>query len=574
MNRYLVLKATGKGTKSGRSAVVVPLGVKHAKSIRVVGNIPELYHGMTIMLELKGNIVQDYKLVLNEKNLKALEKAQINTELYAAILERHTQLKKDNIGWNAAKLTLDDIYKVFPFDEADKIHKKMVDNPTEKTRIEAINRKIIEMARNRKKIAYKIEEYLSYFNAVEQEGAYQHLMVSLKILCLQAERYRLQNGTVWDKELKEKEGYVAETIKKRMALEYTLLTASEIRSFIDRIKDSGLDKEQIDTLWCLKTSVPCIITGGAGTGKTTVIKALIDCYAMHYSRDNILLVAPTGRASRRLAEKTGMPASTIHKALRKNPEDDFIYYTEHNPLPHRLIIVDESSMIDTALMYDLLSAVEPTSKIIFVGDHNQLYPVSYGEPFFDFLKELNVFTLTVNHRQDEETDILREANNVLDGKPVQSGRGITVNEIKINEIGNILHTADDNTQILSPYNALNAEINAYMKKGEDDFNVGDKVMALTNTKEYCNGDMGYITKIDENGTIAVDIDGTSVEFTRARYHDLTLAYAVTIHKMQGNEADRVIVFLPKGDSIVDKRMLYTAVTRARKMLEIYYYTEE
>ena len=237
MNRYLVLKATGKGTKSGRSAVVVPLGVKHAKSIRVVGNIPELYHGMTIMLELKGNIVQDYKLVLNEKNLKALEKAQINTELYAAILERHTQLKKDNIGWNAAKLTLDDIYKVFPFDEADKIHKKMVDNPTEKTRIEAINRKIIEMARNRKKIAYKIEEYLSYFNAVEQEGAYQHLMVSLKILCLQAERYRLQNGTVWDKELKEKEGYVAETIKKRMALEYTLQTAAEIRSFIDRIKD-------------------------------------------------------------------------------------------------------------------------------------------------------------------------------------------------------------------------------------------------------------------------------------------------------------------------------------------------
>ena len=99
-------------------------------------------------------------------------------------------------------------------------------------------------------------------------------------------------------------------------------------------------------------------------------------------------------------------------------------------------------------------------------------------------------------------------------------------------------------------------------------------MALTNTKEYCNGDMGYITKIDENGTIAVDIDRTSVEFTRARYHDLTLAYAVTIHKMQGNESDRVIVFLPKGDSIVDKRMLYTAVTRARKMLEIYYYTEE
>lgn len=574
MNTYLVLKATGKGTKSGRSAVVIELGrQKRNKGFRVVGNIPELYHGMFIDLELdESNTVIDYSLTLHEKNLMALEKAHVNADEYRAVLDRHTVLKKDGIGWNTARLSLDEIYAALPFGEADKVHKEMVDNASEPTRMKAINKKIIETARQRRKIAYKVEEYLGYFDDIEREGAYQQLMVSLKILCLQASRYGFSNGTVWDNEMKAKEEYVKNNIAKRKAGEYRLLTAAEIQDFLETVENRGLEQEQLETLWCLRDSAPCVITGGAGVGKTTVIQTLIDCYAMYYSKKNVLLVAPTGKAGRRLAEKTGMSASTIHKALRKNPEDDFVFYSESNPLPHRLIIVDESSMVDTALMYDLLNAASPTCKLVFVGDHNQLYPVGYGEPFFDFLKELPVFRLRVNHRQAEGTDILWNADRALDNKPLCSGNGVIVSEITFDDIGDILLTADENTQILSPFNDLNVQINAYLRKGEGRFNIGDKVMTTRNTKKYCNGDIGVITDIDEKGTVAVIIDGKEVKITKAHYEDLILAYAITVHKMQGSEAERVIVFIPSGTA-ADKRMLYTAITRARSSLELYYFTD-
>lgn len=573
LNIYMVLKATGRGTKKDRSAVVLPLGTK-GKSVRIVGNIPELCHGMFISLELDDdNVVVDYDLTLSDKNIAALEKAGYNPAEYQAILERHLILKKDGVGWNTARLSLDEIYSTLPFGEADKVHKEMINDATEPTRVEAMNKKIINTARNKRKIAYGIEEFLGYFDAVEQEGAYQQLMVSIKMLCLQASRYSLSGGKVWDFEMKSKEDFVKDNIAKRKTLEYELLTEAEIKAFLQTVTNRGLALEQLNTLECLRTSIPCVITGGAGVGKTTVIQTLIDCYAMHYSRKNVLLIAPTGKASRRLAEKTGMPASTIHRALRKNPEEDYTYYTEDNPLPHRLIIVDESSMIDTALMYDLLSAVDPTSKIVFVGDHNQLYPVGYGEPFFDFLSELEVFRLVINHRQEEGTDILDNAERALKGEKLYSGNGIQIANISFDAIGEIIQTINEETQIITPYNDLNAQINFFLKKGEEPFNIGDKVMTLKNTKTYCNGDIGYITKVDKKGNIFVDIEGTEVKITAGNYNHLTLAYAVTVHKMQGSEAKRIIVLLP-ADERTDKRLLYTAITRARSELEVYYFTTE
>ena len=575
MNTYMVLKGIGRGGKMVRSAIVIRLGGKSNRSIRVVGNIPELYHGMIIGLELdEHNFVLDYSLEITEKNKNALEKAHIDPMEYKAILERHSILKKEGIGWNSARLSLDEIYKTLPFGEADKLHKEMINNAKEKTRVMAINDEIIKNARQKRKIAYKIDEYLGYFDEVEKEGAYQQLMVSLKVMCLQASKYKIQNGTVWDSEMKTKEDYIKNNINKRKGLEYSLMTYVEIESYINSISENGLAKEQLNTLWCLKNSVPCIITGKAGTGKTTVIKALIECYSRFYSRKNILLVAPTGKAGRRLAEKTGMPASTIHKALRKSPDDDFIFYSEDNPLPYSLIIVDESSMIDTELMYDLLSAIQPTSKIVFVGDHNQLYPVGYGEPFFDFFNTLEVYTLNNNHRQAEGTDILLNADRVLNDTAVESGRGVTVKHISYEDIGNIILTIDDKTQVISPYNDLNAQINAFLRKGEDKFNKGDKVMFLKNTKEYCNGDIGVISKINKEDTITVEVDNREVEVPKGKYEDLILAYSITVHKMQGSEAERVIVFIPEYDTFVDKRMLYTAVTRARSQLELYYFNND
>ena len=288
---------------------------------------------------------------------------------------------------------------------------------------------------------------------------------------------------------------------------------------------------------------------------------------MHYKKKNVLLIAPTGKAARRLAEKTKMPATTIHGALRKVPDDDYVFYNSKNLLPYRLIIVDESSMVDTSLMYDLLSAVEKSSKIIFVGDHNQLYPVGYGEPFFDFMKTLEVYRLTINHRQAEGTDILK---NALAGMPLECGRGVTVRHISFMEIGNLL-TRDEDTQIISPYNDLNRQINAFLRKGEEQLNEGDKIMTIRNTKSYCNGDIGTVVSANSKG-VTIEIEGKRIVVKNSHRKDITLAYAITVHKMQGSEAKRVMVFLPENDSMVDKRLLYTAVTRAREELEVYYYT--
>lgn len=567
---------TGKQDRKIKTAIVLDLakpstGAKN-KSVCISGNLPELYHGMVIGLELEGTKVIDYSLELSSKNIAVLQKNEINIKQYAETLENHKSLKQQGYSWEIAKAEMPKVYESLPFCDADKVHKKIVNNAQDPCRITAINKKVVESARRHRKIRYQIEEYLSYFDEVEQEGAYQRLMLSLKIMCLEASQYGFKNNTVYDNEMKAKEEFLTKSIQERILLERSLLTKNEIVDYIKSVRDNGLAEEQLNVLWCLINSNPCIVTGGAGVGKTTVIKNIIDCYAMHYSRKHILLIAPTGKASRRLAEKTQMPASTIHKALRKNPEDDYVYYSDKNPLPHRLIIVDESSMIDTELMYDLLKAVDNTSKLIFVGDHNQLYPVGYGEPFFDFMKILRVYRLTVNHRQADGTDILKAAGNVLNGKDIFNGTGVTIRHITYQDIGDIL-TSDDNVQIISPYNALNSQINGYLKKGEDWLNVGDKVMMTKNTKKYCNGDIGVITKIDAKNNISIDIEGTTVIVKDTHKSDITLAYAITIHKMQGSESDKVIIFIPENDTLVDKRMMYTAITRAKKELEIYYYRD-
>ncbi len=573
MNNYLVIKVVQQYCR----IVVVSLGkTSHRKKLCVTGNLPELYKGLTISLELHGadeTAVTDYRLNLTEKNLAVLTRNRVNTENYRNFLEHHMKLKEKGITWRTVATEISSLYEKMPFHDADRIHKEIVDDAKEETRLKAISKQILETARKRRKINYQIEEYLSYFDEVEQQGAYQQLMISLKMLCLQASSYGFKDGMVYDNELKQKEDFVRQNIVERIQSEYSLLTEPEIQEYVETIKDKGFEKEQIDVLWGLISSNPCIVTGGAGVGKTSVIKCLIDCYAMHYNRAGILLVAPTGKATRRLAEKTDMNASTIHKALRKNPENGFVYYHEKNPLPYSLIIVDESSMIDTSLMYDLLKAVRESSKIIFVGDCNQLYPVGYGEPFFDFMEMLDVFYLRINHRQSDDTDILNVANDALEGKCIESGRGVIVSDISYIQIGEILESIQehDNLQILSPYNDLNLQINNYLKKGEEKLNVGDKIMTTRNTEDYCNGDIGTVLKSYRDGGILIQIDGRNILVRKNDIGDISLAYAVTIHKMQGSEADKIIVFLPRKAKNVDNKMLYTAFTRARKQLEIYYY---
>lgn len=585
MDLYMVIKVCKQCYRIVVMNLTAKYNGKNRKNICIVGNLPELYYGMTISLDLRNNVAVNYNVTLTDKNIAILKKNGIDEAEYQKALNVHGQLKKENYDWNAYKYEISQVYKNLPFGKADKLHKIIVDNAIDENRLNAINDNIIKTARLQHKLAYSINDYVNFFEGIENCGAYDKLPMTAKIRCLCDSCYGFKSNMVYDTEMKNKTVAVQANIANRMANEYPLLHKYEIDSFLYTLRDNTFEKEQLKVLECLVDSCPCVITGKAGTGKTSVIKLVIDCYTRYYGTNDILLIAPTGKASRRLEEKTGMPSSTIHKALRKKPDDDFVFYNADNPLPHKLIIVDESSMIDTLLMYDLLNAVSPYGKIIFAGDHNQLEPVGCGEPFFDFLKILPVNYLTINHRQAEDTEILDVANGILEGQSIRRGKGVTVSYIHYEAIEKVLDylkntQKEESYQIISPYNKLNYQINSYLKKGDKPFNIGDKVIMTRNTESYCNGDIGYIKSLEVNEEernplnykkrfhMQIDIEGKTVEITDNEWEDVSLAYAITVHKMQGSESERIIVFSPYNERCLgNKRLMYTAATRARKELD-------
>ena len=594
MKEYVVTKII----KQGQRITVVPTDKSEkakskGKQYCITGNFPALYPQMTVQFELQDMTMTDYHLELTERNKEKLQKHHIAESIYAETLAAHMKLKQYDFTWEDAKVGIDKLYDKFDFRDADVIHKTLVDNAVDKVRLNAINRNIIQAGRQHRKICYSMNDFFRYFEFFEEQGAYEKLEMFSKAMCLQSECYNIRDNLVFDAEMQEKEDFVMQDIMKRVreGNSYQLLTTREIDTFIRSKQGSYLADEQLNVMNCLYSTIPCIVAGGAGVGKTSVIKTLIECYGKYYGTSYILLVAPTGKASRRLAEKTGMPACTIHKALRKSITDDFTYYNAKNQLPHRLIIIDESSMIDTSLMYDLLKATNKASKLVFVGDHNQLYPVGYGEPFFQFMDVMEIYRLKQNHRQSEDTDILYMANRALQNLPVMNGSGVSVKEIEYSDIPKVLdwylcgNGYDENSQVISPFNTTNSDINTYVQEqnarkngflkqdeqySEGKLYVGDKIMTVRNTEHYCNGDIGYVSAVNEK-EITVQIEGRQVVIPVKDKDDIQLAYAITVHKMQGSEADRIIVFLPRENRMVEKRMLYTAFTRAKKELLIYYY---
>lgn len=574
MKNYMALK---EQTTKGKYRSVILIDLQNKKTICVTGNIPELFHGMIIALQTEYDAEEkiiyatDYKLCIDEKNRKQLRKAGINVPDYIQALDRHQKFKKEEISWDVAKTDITSIYESTDFTEADLIHFKLVNEPFDLIRLNAIAKEIISLTRSKRKISYSIEEYLSYFSDIEALGSYEPLDVAHKMICIKLAAYEFKDTRIWDKTLEIKEDFVFDNVKKRINEKRPLLSDEEIETYKAEISDRGLAEEQLKVLNCLKDTAPCVVTGGAGVGKTTVIKTVLECYTKRHEEKGVLLTAPTGKASRRLAEKTGFCTATIHKALKKKPDDDHAYFNASNPLMYRVIIVDESSMVDTELMFDLLYAAGEWCKLIFVGDPNQLCPVGYGEPFFNFINMLPAFKLEVNHRQSEDTDILNNANGVLENKPLYTGRGITVTNINLSDVEKYL-LDEENLQILTPYNAVNAKINDLMKKGNEALNKGDKIIMTRNTEEYCNGDIGIIEKITKK-SVTVNIEGQKKKIIGDDRDDISLAYAITVHKMQGSEAEKIIVFLPQS-ALADKHMVYTALTRARKEATVYFYTAD
>ena len=350
-----------------------------------------------------------------------------------------------------------------------------------------------------------------------------------------------------------------------------------------------------------------IITGGPGTGKTTIIKAIVNllttiCKVKH---EEIALLAPTGRASKKMMETTCMPAYTIHKYLGWDKEKNIFRVDEYHPNKEKYIIVDETSMIDTILMSSLLKGIKRDSKLILVGDYFQLPSVSQGQVLKDLIESemLDVIKLNRLYRQNEDSYIINLAYEIKDkdlnehfmNKKDDYNFITCSNEnvlLNINEIVTkaIAKGFDDKTiQILAPmYKSINGidNLNQSLQLifnpfdpekneisiGEVTYRENDKVLQLINDPDnnVFNGDIGYIVNIvNKNKTteITIDYDGNFVTYNREKFSNFRHGYAISIHKAQGSEFNMVIIpFVNSFKRMLYNKLVYTAVTRAKNKL--------
>lgn len=359
------------------------------------------------------------------------------------------------------------------------------------------------------------------------------------------------------------------------------------------------DETQLEAVSLALKSKVMVLTGGPGTGKTTTTKAIIG--ALRSSGMKVLLAAPTGRASKRMSEATGMEAKTIHRMLEYNPKDGYQRNAD-NPLTGDALIVDECSMIDILLMNNLLKAVPDGMRLILVGDIDQLPSVGAGNVLRDIIDSgaVPVIRLTRIFRQAQSSRIVMSAHAVNAGRlpDLSNGRETDffflreedpekVAESIVDLVGRRLPGAygigADSIQVLTPMQrgvvgaaslniALQQSLNGNgdsLSRGGYTFRKGDRVMQLRNDydKEVFNGDLGYITEVNlEDRVLKVDFDGRETEYDSSELDELSLAYATTIHKAQGSEYPVVVIPVMMNHFVMLQRnLIYTGITRARKV---------
>ena len=344
-----------------------------------------------------------------------------------------------------------------------------------------------------------------------------------------------------------------------------------------------------------------IISGGPGTGKTTIIKSIVSMYEDFYSKDDIVLLAPTGRASKRIMEATNYPASTIHRFLKWNKDTNKFQVNEYNKSDCKIVIVDEVSMLDTILFSSLLNGLKFDTILIMVGDANQLPSVSPGNILKDLIESevFSVVELNTLYRQKKGSNIIELAHDVNLGEVnynlfnksddlfFYKASSIDIKE-NLTIIINKLKTSDYlSYQIMAPmYKTLNGinNLNKCMQellnpkesnKNEMIINdclyrEGDKVLQLMNMPDdnIYNGDIGIIIEINNIlKEITIDFDSTIVTFNSSNFQNFTLGYVISIHKSQGSEFNTVVIpILNEYGRMLYKKLIYTGITRAKNKL--------
>lgn len=548
----------------------------------------------------------------HEHILVALYGFELSGKLAMKLLHKYQMLTLEKLKENPYRL-IDDIEGI-GFIKADEIARKFNIEKDDPRRKRAAILFAIEQ------IAYQNGDL--YLNREQLEDyAYQALgetmnlddaitsLIDEKKMILEEDRYYLAITYFAEKGLAEKMiSLLGEPLEVDKEYLETLLDATEIQK---NISYTDVQKEAIITALSNRFT---IITGGPGTGKTTIIDGLLDVYRKYYKLnfknpsiyEKIGLMAPTGRAAKRMKELLDMDAKTIHRHLGFSYDGEFLY-DENHPLPQDLLIIDEASMIDLFLAKKLFGAIKEGAQIIVVGDVDQLPSVGPGQILLDMIESKMIPTVRLHqiHRQAKDSKIIRLAravneqnvtyDDLVSEQDVYLYRASyeKIKETIIKQVQGALsegYSMIDDIQILAPMykgelgidalnqalqQAFNKRLDKKMVYGDKTYYIGDKVIQLVNDPErlIMNGDIGVIKDIKVNASdepyMIVSYDDNDVMYEKADLEEINLAYAISIHKSQGSEYK--IVMMPMIKSymhMLKKELIYTAMTRAKKFLII------
>ena len=602
------------------SSDIFPIGEATAKKIvdklgndainKILEN-KECLLGIPRLPEKKVDKIYEILLDYQSTSYIVLELSKLGFSTKNAI----TLLKK--YGINTMDIIDNNIYDVsddidISFDELDKIAKNIGYELNDERRLEALTINMMNLLTFNNGDTYlyfdEMYEYIKKHTDDLDEDTFEYILLKLskqnRIVIVKNKYYLLEHY--------EAENYIANRLTKLNDTERRKLPKLETKiKVLEEQNNIIYDPSQKEAITKALNNNLTIITGGPGTGKTTIVKCivrlLLDIYGI--KEQKIALLAPTGRAAKKLMDTTGIPAYTIHKYLCWDKEANLFQVDEIHPNLQEYIIVDESSMIDTMLLSSLLKGTLPTSKYIFVGDYYQLPSVSQGQILKDMIDSnvLDVIKLNCLYRQTEGSYIINLAHEIKNKELSQKYLEKTDdynfiscpdNQI-LESVKDIVEKALDkgyhekDIQVLAPIyrtkngiDNLNKILQEIMNKpsknkkeitsGEIIYREGDKILQLVNDPDnfISNGDIGYIEKIipaglskSKKNEVTINFDGTLVTYTPKDFINITHGYAISIHKSQGGEFKLVIIpFTPSYKRMLYNKLVYTAVTRAKEKL--------